>query len=423
MPTENYVAALNPFSKEGKEIVGEAPPFDSLPNRIVEKAVERVDRTSGEEVRVGFDVEEIKEEVLSFYLMCQGIASVSYPYSSEVRTIVETTRDTIRYRMYDLFKRGYEGLCLEAVTRSFRIRELGDEDKNIKLGSTEIPEEDIYKLRDLELEKDGIEVVDEEILNQYIPKYAVHWTDLIPLIEQRQIDITEQYIVEGWVLITPKKLWSFFAGNVGAEMENYIAELYDRFSKSGPPVEILEEIGERISEKIPEKAEYTGAAEVEGGELRPESFPPCVKKSLGGVGEGNRNYAIVVLLTSFLSYARISPSGKAVDRVADFIDDISVIEEDIVPLVFEAAEKCRPPLFRDQPQEKANVYYHMGFGMTTQPRLRDSGKSKWYRPPNCRKIKTEAPALCDPDELCSEIKNPMTYYYKSLSKSSKSEEG
>lgn len=419
MPEENYAAVLNPFSKEGKKIVQESPSFDSLPERIIDLAVDRVDQSSGPEVKVGFDEREVKDEVLSFYLMTQAVASVSYPYSNEARTIIENTRDAINYRMYDLFRRGYEELCLGVVGRSFRFRRL-EKEGGVKLGSTEIPQQDIYKLRDLELEKDGIETVDDEILPQYVPKYAVRWTDLSSLLEHRRMDLTEEYIVDGWTVITPKKLWSFFADYIGSEMEDYIETLYNRFSGSGPPTEILKEVGERISDEIPEETRYTGVKSRPSEELHPESFPPCVKKVLSGVGSGNRNYGIVVLLTSFLSYARISPSGKAVNRVADFVDDISVIEDDVIPLVFEAAERCKPPLFRDQPQDKANVYYHMGFGMTTQPRLRDSGKSKWYSPPNCRKIKTEAPALCDPEELCSDIKNPLTYYYKKLSQNSKS---
>lgn len=420
MSKDNYVAVLNPFAKEAKEIVHEAPPFDDLPDRIVELAVSRVNQSSGPEVQVGFEDKEIEDEVLSFYLMCQAVASVSYPYSNETRTITEATGDTVRYRLYDLFKRGFEDMCLDVITNSFRLREI--EGDGYSLGSTEIPQQDIYKLRDLELEKDDIEAVDDEILPQYIPKYAIRWTDLISLIEHRHLDLTDQYIVDGWALITPKKLWSFFANYISSEVEDYISDLYDKFSRSGPPSEVLKDVGERISESIPEDKGYMGPTGPKGGELSPEAFPPCVKKVLSGVGSGNRNYGVVVLLTSFLSYARISPSGKSVNRIADFIDDISIIEDDVIPLVFEAAEKCNPPLFKDQPQDKANVYYHMGFGMSTEPRLKDSGRSKWYRPPNCRKIKTEAPAICNPDELCSEIKNPLTYYYKKISQNSNSGE-
>ena len=422
MPTEKYVAVLDPFSEEGKEIVKESPPFDDLSERIIDRAVEMVETTSGSEVRIDFDEDEVRDEVLSFYLACQAMASVSYPYSNEVRNVIEAIRKRIRYRLYDLFRRGYEDLCMDVIGRSFRYRELDRGDGTAILGGTEIPSQDLTKLRDMELEKDGIGTVDEEILEQYFPKYAIRWTDLIPLIEHRQIELTDQYIVDGWALITPKKLWSFFANYIESEVEDYVGDLYDKFTEDGTPSDILEEVGERISENLPEEVRSFGTAEAKGGDLRRDCFPPCVKMTMQGVGEGNRNYGIIVLLTSFLSYARISPSGKSVNRVADFVDDISVIEDDVIPLIFEAAENCKPPLFKDQPQDKANVYYHMGFGMPTQPRLRDSGKSKWYRPPNCRKIKTESPALCNPDELCSEVKNPLTYYYKKLSKSSDSEE-
>jgi DNA primase large subunit len=175
------------------------------------------------------------------------------------------------------------------------------------------------------------------------------------------------------------------------------------------------EVGEKIAALLPPEVELRERfARAPRGRLRPESFPPCIKKIIAGVGAGVRNFAISMLLTSFLSYARVSPSGRAITRMADFIDNISVVRNEIAPLIFEAAERCNPPLFQDQPQEKENIFSKMGFGMTTEPRLEDSGKSKWYRTPNCRKVQMSAPALCDPDELCSKIKNPLTYYYRCL---------
>ena len=105
-------------------------------------------------------------------------------------------------------------------------------------------------------------------------------------------------------------------------------------------------------------------------------------------------------------------SGKRDLKIAQFIENIDVVEKEIMPLIIEAADKCRPPFFRDQPQEKANVYYHMGFGMATTPSMAASGSSKWYSTPNCNKIQTSAPQLCTPDEPCSRITNPLTYYYR-----------
>lgn len=426
MSGRDYTAVLNPFSKEGKKIVQGAPSFDSLPQEVVNLAVDRVEQRSGSDVVVDFSDEAIEKEVLSFYLMAQSVAAVSYPYSTETREITDATRDTIKYRLYDLFKRGEEDLCLDVIRQSFRLKELGP-DNGAKLDSTEIPREDLLKLRDLRLKEDGVEIdkqaVDDQILSKYMPRYAIRWTDLGSLIKHRRMDLTKQYIVNGWTLITPKELWNFFANLVATELEEYVSELYDKFSSEGPPTELLTEVGERISSLMPEEVKRERFTRVTRGKLQPEHFPPCMKKVLSGVGSGNRNYAIVVLLTSFLSYSRISPSGKRVERIADFVDDISIVENDIIPMIFEAAEKCNPPLFKDQPQDKPNVYYHLGFGMTTNPRLRDSGKSKWYRTPNCRKIQAEAPSLCNPDDICSEIKNPLTYYYKSLSEASKSKGG
>ncbi|MDI6884470.1 MAG: DNA primase, partial [Hadesarchaea archaeon] len=95
--------------------------------------------------------------------------------------------------------------------------------------------------------------------------------------------------------------------------------------------------------------------------------------------------------------------------------DISIVRDEIAPPIFEAAERCNPPFFKDQPQEKASIFYHMGFGMTTDPTLVDSGRSKWYRMPNCSKIQISASTLCNPDEFCRNIKNPLTYYFRKRS--------
>ena len=409
-----YVAVLDPFSQEGKELVKASPPIDQMPQEIANRAIERVKWKSGREMVVDFDAEAVRADVLSFYLACQGVAAVSYPYSRETRLLSEATKEAIKYRMYDLFRRGYESFCLETVQRSFRFLQLEHGD-GAKLGKIEIPREDYFKLRDRRLAEDGVEIVDDRTLAQYIPKYAVRWTDLALLLKHRRVELTKLYLVDGWAVITPREFWDFFSNFVSAKAEEYVASVYERFSDVGAPSKLLVEVGERIASLLPPEVELLERfAKVPGGRLRPEFFPPCIRKALAGVGSGLRNYAITVLLTSFLSYARVSPSGKMVSRMADFINDISVVRDEIAPLIFEAAERCNPPLFKDQPQEKANVYYHLGLGMTTEPRLEDSGKSKWYRTPNCRKIQVSTPPLCDPDELCRTLKNPLTYYYRRL---------
>ncbi len=414
-PLPEYPAVLDLFSQEAKEIVRTSPPLGSLPQEVSERAVKRVMWKTGGEMMVGFKSSEVRMDVLSFYLMCQGVAAVSYPYSREVRLVSEKTAETIRYRMYYLFSHGYGEQCLGVVRRYFRISRL----ENRRVAGEEIPKEDLFKLRNACLARAGIQVPSDRIPPQYVPEYTLPWVDLAPLLRQGRIQLTDLYVVRGSVVITPYELWDMFAWMMSMKCEEYIAALYERFTETGPPPEVIGKVGERISSLFPPELEVVErGGRFPRGKLRPEFFPPCVKRALAGVGSGARNYAITVLLTSFLSYARISPSGKAAMRIKDFVDNLSVLQEEVIPLIFEAAERCNPPLFRDQPQERANVYYHLGFGMTTEPRLEDSGRSRWYKTPNCRKIASSAPLLCTPDETCKEVKNPLTYYYKRLARKS-----
>ncbi len=422
MITPEYAATLDPFVDEAKKLVETSPSLDSMPQEIVDRAIARV-KWSSRDMVVEPDVEAIRADMLSFYLMCQGVAAVSYPYSREARRISDATKETIKYRMYDLFKRGHEDLCLGVVKRSLKLVPLEGGD-GVKLGGVEIPRDDLYKIRNRRLAEDGIETIDDRLLPQYLPRYAMRWTDLAPLLRHRRAELTKLYLVNGRAVITPRDLWDLFSNFIAVRTEEYLASVYERFSDIGAPSKRLTEVGERISSLLPPELELRERfARVPRGKLRMEFFPPCVKIAMGGVGSGVRNYAITVLLTSFLSYARASPSGRAATRIGDFIKDISVIRDEIAAPIFEAAERCKPPFFKDQPQEKANIYYHLGFGMMTEPRLEESGKSKWYRVPNCSKIQLSAPPLCDPDELCRKIKNPLTYYFRRLSEHARSGAG
>jgi len=412
-----YLAVLDPFADEAKNIVETSPSVDAMPPEVIERAINRV-KWSDKEMVVEQNLGAIEADVLSFYLMCQGAASVSFPYSREVRLISNMTRNTIRYRMYDLFKRGGEGLCMKAVRRSIKLVELENND-GTKLENLEVPKEDLYKLRDQGLEKDGVDIVDDRILPQYLPKYAVRWVDLSPLLRHGRIELTKLYLVKGWAVLTLRDLWDFYANFISVKTEDYIQSVYERILDSGTPPKVFVEVGKRISSLLPREPEYVERfARLPSRRLRSEFFPPCVNRAINGVGAGLRNYAITMMLTSFLSYARIAPPPSAT-RMGDVVDDISVVREEIVPVIFEAAERCNPPLFKDQPQEKASIFYHMGFGMTTEPRIGDSGKSKWYRPPNCTKIQMSVPQLCNPDEFCRRIKNPLTYYFRKMSEHAK----
>ncbi|ASJ10255.1 DNA primase [Thermococcus sp. P6] len=242
-------------------------------------------------------------------------------------------------------------------------------------------------------------------------KYRMHLGRFLELWEG---GLKEVYIRRGYAYLTwdqALKLWkrSFErnlerAVNLLYEVREEVPDYYRR---------LYEALGEIAREYFKDRLEKMGS--VEAQPLRFELFPPCVKIALGGVPSGLRNYAITVLLTSFLSYARLCPNPPGRDvRVRDCVRDLSVIEKEILPIIIEAGNRCSPPLFEDQPQEIKNIWYHLGFGLTDKPSLEDSGNSPWYFPPNCSKIRANAPQLCKPDAHCRNIKNPLSYYIRRL---------
>jgi DNA primase large subunit len=339
--------------------------------------------------------------------MCQSLAAVCHPYSAETQYVRESVKKILRYRLYDLFKRGEDEFCIGAIRKTINLLSLEEFTKY--RGS--IPESDYYRLRDIRMKKDGIKEVDQILLPQFLPKWAVRWTDVALVFRHNRASLTDFYLVDGWMVLTVRDLWDLFAELVGDQTEEYIQSVYERMVERGKP-EKLVEIGEEIVRQIPKTADRLTEVQRVAGRLNPEYFPPCIHNVLRGVGSGLRNFSVVMLLTSFLSYARIAPSGRRGEKITDFIKDFSIITDEIVPLIMEAAERCNPPLFSDQPQEKANIFYHLGLGMTTNPRPQDAGRSKWYMVPNCAKIQASAPPLCQPDELCKKIKNPLTYYFR-----------
>jgi DNA primase large subunit len=279
-------------------------------------------------------------------------------------------------------------------------REIPDRDRKILERSMDrnLPEEEREKLR---------------------LRYRMHLSEFLELWEG---SLKEVYVRSGYAYLrweTALRLWEMAferrfdrAVSILSDVRDELPDFYGELRKE------LEKIaGEYFKERL-EKLGKVGAKQ-----LRFELFPPCVKEALKGVPAGMRNYAITVLLTSFLSYARLCPNPPRKDvRVRDCVSDLRVIEEEILPVIIEAGNRCKPPLFEDQPHEIKNIWYHLGFGLTDKPTLEDSGNSTWYFPPNCDKIRANAPQLCKPDRYCRGIKNPLTYYLRRLAREERSGE-
>ena len=251
-------------------------------------------------------------------------------------------------------------------------------------------------------------------------KYRMHLSEFLELWEG---SLKEVYVRKGYAYLRwdeALKLWEMAFERRFDRAVSLLADVRDELP--GFYEELKEKLEELAGEYFKERLENLGR--VGAKPLRFDLFPPCVKEALKGVPAGMRNYAITVLLTSFLSYARICPNPPRKDvRVKDCVSDLRVLEEEILPVIIEAGNRCKPPLFEDQPHEIKNIWYHLGFGLTDKPTLEDSGNSTWYFPPNCDKIRANAPQLCKPDKYCRGVKNPLTYYLRRLAREESSETG
>jgi DNA primase large subunit len=385
----------DPFGKRAEELIrGEFGDIltllESIPNAISpDEPLRLVDwiLTSDEPPERLIEVNGLDElrDLFMFYALL-GAASIS-PYGLEAEIVKRASS-----RLY--LARIKSGKSLDNTVLSVE-----------PVGEGEIPTRDLNIL-----ERRMDRHLSPEEREKLRIRYKIHLRDFLNLWEG---SLKEVYIRNGYAYLqweTALKLWEKAferrferAVNILYEVRDELPEFYSQLREK------LEAIANKYFKERMGMFKGTASA------LRPEFFPPCVKEALKGVPAGIRNYAITVLLTSFLSYARICPNPPRKDiRVRDCIQDLRVIEEEILPLIIEAGNRCRPPLFEDQPHEIKNIWYHLGFGLTDSPTLEDSGNSTWYFPPNCDKIRANAPQLCKPDKYCRGIKNPLSYYLKRL---------
>ena len=290
------------------------------------------------------------------------------------------------------------------------------------------------------------EIVDS-ILSEIMTDGAIKWKYLKDLVASRKISIRDLYIDNGEIVLdkdeflyrfsdkftgrSPDKMYDILVGETVKEeilaslimqkTEEYIV----RIKEMTRTIEIhpsIIQLGEELKDFIPTEISnyssfYAGSGgiygSVKGGKLNPEAFPPCIANVVQGVSSGGRNDAIVLLLTSFASYARLYPgifSSEDPVKVSDMDPDLTITENEILPLIFEAADNCTPPLFDDQPQEKINIISKLGFGMHGEVDINHEGETKWYTPMSCEKIKIHLPQLCKPDNSCKGINNPLSCY-------------
>lgn len=290
------------------------------------------------------------------------------------------------------------------------------------------------------------EIIDE-VLDEVKVDGSINWKSLSEVVATKKLKLTDLLIDEGNIVLqqddflerfgdeftdrSPDRMYNILVGDSVKEQilsrlimqktEEYITrikEMSARIEIHPAILKIAEELKEFIPEEISKYNQYYAGSggiygTVQAGKLNPDAFPPCIKSTVEGVSSGGRNDAIVLLLTSFASYARLYPRIFASDetvKVSDMDPDLTITENEILPLIFDAADNCSPPLFDDQPQEKINIISKLGFGMHESVDINHEGETKWYTPMSCEKIKIHLPNLCHPDKSCKGINNPLSCY-------------
>lgn len=287
----------------------------------------------------------------------------------------------------------------------------------------------------------------DDILRDISGDGSINWISLKDVISSKKLYLTQLLLDNGEIILEKEefleKYGDKFDGRpadkiydiiVGEKIKELILsrlimqkteEYLKRIKKMSKRIEIhpiIIELSEELKELIPNEIGkyntfYGGSGgiygTVKGGKLIKEAFPPCIQNTIDGVSSGGRNDAIVLLLTSFISYARLYPSifsSEEPVRISDIDKDLSITENEILPLIYEAADNCSPPLFDDQPQEKLNIISKLGFGLHDEINIENEGETTWYTPMSCEKIKMHLPQLCKEDASCKGLNNPLSCY-------------
>ncbi|ASJ01341.1 DNA primase large subunit PriL [Thermococcus gorgonarius] len=389
---------LDPFGQEARKIIQDFGGIEEFLEKIP-RYVEISDVMSRVTWEGNIPNELVSMEgwkdLMEFYALLGALAHSPYGFEMEL----------VKEKNMAIYLKRIEGSqSLEKLSLPIRIVREG-----------EVPEKDRLILEKLRHR----EIAEEERRKLRI-EYKIWLRHFLPLWNGSLKDL---YIRNSWVYLKRSDVIDLWKKHFERNLERAVNLLYEiRDDLPEFYTEVYEKLRELAQERFKERIEKMGS--VGAQPLRFDLFPPCIKKALSGVGSGMRNYAITVLLTSFLSYARICPNPPRRDiRIKDCVKDMGVIEKEILPIIIEAGNRCKPPLFEDQPNEVKNIWYHLGFGYTDSPSLEDSGNSTWYFPPNCDKIRANAPELCKPDRYCRGIKNPLTYYLRRLYYERKKGEG
>lgn len=441
-------AYLNPFSADAKEIVSKLGQVDNLdkkidklesiithtPGQIIDDklpvtikdlAIKRIEwylfrKTDGfddknYEYLLNPDIYEY--DIVAFYLLCQAIAIGYGPDSMESKALLESESLLTRERLEKLNTQpnDFQSSILRKALNQF-IDTNNIQWTNIK----EILDYGILDINELTISNGRVILEYEDFMMEYGDK-----------IHNR--DPHSMYEVTGGLKLKTKLL----VGLISLQTRKYINTVHEMSNKMVEPNQIILDLADTIKELETEaqKIKFSSSGPNNSSmtvEDKPvaynmEAFPPCVRKCLQGIKSGGRNDAIVLFLTPFISYSRLCPGIFNMQdfqyKVTDVDPDLEITENEVLPLIYEAAQNCSPPLFNDQPQEKININSKLGFGLHSKLETKNEGETHWYTPMSCEKIKLHMSSLCTPNIDCKKIGNPLTYYNRKRKLLGKSNKG
>jgi DNA primase large subunit len=390
---EEEMILLNPLHPAYKRLLENTPDEEKMLQMISERLKAFL---AGEETALFPDP---RDDVFVMLFPLVSVCSTG-GYSRETKLVIDWICETISTRLeVALRNESLFPFIKEAVSEIIEIEMMYEESYSQKMridrfmaisqkrsDMPDIPQEDMYRL------------LNSPDLSLASLSYLVRWWDLSGIL--RIQDLTGLYLVEGWTPVTGTMLVSLYKELLRNNLTKYVEEKKREHEQKAIA---LPDFFLRVAALVRSRVPSQRSTEVVSESMEEEAFPPCVRISLAGVGAGLRNFAITVFLTSFLSYARLFPSFSIFNREKKILlgeKEIHIIREEIVPQIIAAGNNCRPPLFQDNEIEKLNVFYHLGLGLSDAPTPNDFGKSKWYIPPNCEKVRQNAPSLCQPDKFC-----------------------
>ena len=300
----------------------------------------------------------------------------------------------------------------------------------------------------MRIEKTEPDII-EAALNDYIDTSNTTLKDILPLIKSGGVKLNNILLNKNKVILTypdfleeysqylehrrPETIYPLLCNTtrkdiltalIEQQTHKYLQSIETKL-KQVEPAQIIRELGKEIKKietterktliqkQAGNKAVFTNYNDDQPTAYNIEAFPPCIRKCMEGIRSGGRNYAITIFLTPFLSYARLYPGVYTRHiknaKVTDMDPTLNITHNEIIPLIHQAAQNCKPPLFTDQPEEKKNIHSKLGFGENSLT-YENCGKTPWYTPPNCKNIQNNQPSLCTPCADCKRIGNPLYYY-------------